>query len=521
LLATAVTALAAGSAVEYSRIYHRYAAYHFDSVGYRWGAVETYRNLELRGLRVALAGALTLKDPLDICLRVLIASPSLTQRYGHLVTALPFLWLFLFLLAGFAFARTGSTPLTLLACTPILAFPLVYRPHLGLADCLPEAAAAGLLGTALVCWLCAESLTRRGWAAACGLSLGLLVWQRTTCAVFAVLLFIPPAVFAFVRPRVAVRQVAAGLVVMIAPLALLGGTLCAFQGAWLYRYYARAGYGYAPPWPVLKFLYTLCTFVGLPGILLLLGAALGMCFLWPPNGRGNRDAVTAAWFVAGLPLVVAACRAQYAGFVWLWIPPLMLLPAALMGEGRGIRQSVAVAVLATTSLGAIHGAHARVANEPIRLIWLRPFFDVLIEALPARPLRIQLLINEWDLLFLNQAFFDARRREWDTGPALVSQHDSYYRGTFGSRSPEEIAQILAQSLEGREEMWVLGYCDPTDIKRTQTIKSDGPTIARPTLRLLNEHVAQSEAWQPLRRLWIRPVGCVTLYRYLPGRTWAR
>jgi hypothetical protein len=483
--------------------------------------VETYRNLELGGLSVALAGALTLKDPLDICLRVLTASPSLTQRYGHLVTALPFLGLFLFLLTGFVLARTGSTPLALLACTPILAFPLVYRPHLGLADCLPEAAAAGLLGTALICWMRAESLTRRVWAAACGLSLGLLVWQRTTWAVFAVLLFIPPAVFAFVRPRVAVRQVAAGLVFMVAPLALLGGTLFALQGAWLYRYYAGAGYGYASSWRVFKFLYTLCTFLGLPGIPLLLGAALGLRFLWPPSGRGNRDVVTAAWFVAGLPLVVAACRAQYAGFVWLWIPPLMLLPAALMGGERGLRQQVAVALLATTSLGAIHSAHARVANEPIHSIWLRPFFDALIEALPARPLRIQLLINEWDLLFLNQAFFDARRRQWDTGPALVSQHDSYYLGTFGSRPPEEIAQILAQSLEGREEMWVVGYCDPTDIDRTESLKSDGPTIARPTLRLLNEHVAQSEAWQPWRRLWMRPVGCVTLYRYVPGRTWAR
>jgi hypothetical protein len=518
LFATAVTALAAGPALEYSRIYYEHAAYHFDSSAYRWGAVATYRSLQSHGLGAALAGALHGKDSLDVVLRLLVAPSSLTQLYGHLVVALPFLWLFLFLLAGLVLDRTGSAPLALLACTPILAFPLVYRPYLGLADCLPETSAIGLMGTALVCWLRSDGLTKRIWAAGCGLSLGLLVWQRTVWAFYVVLVLIPPVVVALVRPRMAGRNVA-GLAALLTPLALLGGALWAVQGTMLYRYYAVVGYGYASPWRVLERLYGFCTFLGVPGIPLLLGAAVALAALWPPGERERYGVTTAAWFMVGMPLAVVASRAVYVGFVWLWIPPLMLLPAVLLGAGRGIRSQVAVGLLATISLSMVGYAHARIANEPID--WLetkqRPLFDAVIQALPARPLRIQFLVNEWDLLFLNQAYFDAGRRGWDAGPALVSQHDSYYTASFGSRGPEEIAQMLAHTLEGSQEMWVVGYCNPAAIDRTESIVRDGPTIARPTLRLLNEHVAKSEAWQRWRRLYLRPIGCVTVYRYVPGR----
>lgn len=106
--ATAVMILAIVPAVEYSRTYHRQAAYHFDSASYRWQAVDAFRELQSRGLGASVGRILRRKDALDQLLRLLVMPRSLTLRYGHLFIALPFLWLFLFLLSGYVLNRTGS-----------------------------------------------------------------------------------------------------------------------------------------------------------------------------------------------------------------------------------------------------------------------------------------------------------------------------------------------------------------------------------------------------------------------------
>jgi hypothetical protein len=306
---------------------------------------------------------------------------------------------------------------------------------------------------------------------------------------------------------------------MLAPVAASGLGLAAAQAATLYRYYAVAGYGYQAPAEVLRFLLDFAGSWALPGVLLCLGAALAAGPLRAP-GQGEPGAAwTAAWFVVGLPLAVAGSRAVYAGFVWCWIPALMLLPAALAGGGRGWRANVAATVLAAGTSAALPFAHASVVKEPVPQVWLeaRPFFDAVIRSLPERPLRVQLLVNEWDVLLQNQAFFDAGRRGWSRGPALISQHDSYYRERFGALPPEEIARLLAEALEGGEEMWAVAYCDSEAVERTPTLISDGPHVALPTLRLLNEHVRTSPDWLAVRTIDMAPTGCVTLYRYQPGR----
>src|SRR5260221_3390602 len=234
LVAGVVVALAVVPAVEYSRCYHQQAAYHWDAAGYRWGAVETYRALRARGVVPVVGGLLRgAKDSLDVSLRVITVPKSLTHRYGHLVTAVPILWLFLFLLASYVLGRTGSAPLALLACTPVLTFPLLYRPYLGLADCLPETSAVGLLGTALVCWLRSERLSNWRWASACGLALGLLAWQRTVWVIFAAPVFFPLTAVALLPPPAGRRGVWGGFVVFLLPPPVLccgPGAMHAGQG---------------------------------------------------------------------------------------------------------------------------------------------------------------------------------------------------------------------------------------------------------------------------------------------------
>jgi hypothetical protein len=536
--ATAVMILAAVPAVEYSRTYHQLAAYHFDSASYRWQAVDAFRELQSRGLGASVGRILRRKDALDQLLRLLVMPRSLTLRYGHLFVALPFLWLFLFLLSGYVLNRTGSPLLALLACTSILAFPLLYLPRLGLADDLPETTATWLLGTAVICWIRAEGLTRRRWAGACGLFLGLLAAQRTVAAVFAIMLFVPPVMVALLRRRAALRKVVAGLAAMLVPLGLLGVSLAVLQGASLYRYYSVLTYSYARFAEVLRFEFEISLMTAAPGILLILGAALTASLLWPPWGRGG-EAVTALWFATALPIVVAAFSSLYLGFVWLWIGLLALLPASLMRAGPGSRRRVALVLLVTATVASVAVAHVGVAREPVPMagMELRRRFDALIAALPPEPraLRVQLLIDDSELLFLNQAFFDAGRRGWYKGPALVSQHDSFYNAQFGSQSPEEVAQALTRAMEGRAaapiasrvgsgwfgsadespDTWVVGYCDPAGIEKEASFLADGMTRACPIVRLLNEHVARSKAWQPQRRLDIPQVGCVTVYRHVP------
>lgn len=540
VIATAVTILAAIPAAEYSRTYHKQAAYHFDSASYRWQAVDLFRELQARGLAVSFRRAFHRKDALDQSLRLLIVPWSLTLRYGHLFVALPFLWLFLFLLSGYVLEPSGSPFLALLACTSILAFPQLYQPRLGLADDLPETTAAWLLGTAVACWIRAEGLTRWRWAAACGLFLGLLAMQRTVAAVFALLLFVPPVVVALLRRRAAWPKAAAALAAMLIPLGLLGGTLAVLQRATLYRYYSVLTYSYANFWAVLRYEFEISPVATMPGILLVFGAALPASLLWPLRGRVG-EVITALWFVVGLPLVVAAFSSLYAGFVWLWMGLLAVLLASLVRAGPGDRHRAAVVLLAMATAVSTAVAHVSVAREPVAsaAIQLRRRADALIAALPAepRPLRLQLLIDDSELLLLNQAFFDAGREGWYKGPALVSQHDSFYRAQFGSQSPEEIAQRLASALEGgvkskilsqvgggwfgsadeSPDTWVVGYCDPAAIENESSFLTDGMTLARPTMKLLNEHVARSKAWQSQRRLEVPGVGCVTIYRHVSSQ----
>ena len=245
----------AAAGVALSREYYAVAPYHHDSAAARMYAVKLSETRRTDGLGAALREVLATRDSLEPTVRLLVAPASLRWLHGHLVTCMPLLALFLTLVAGFVWERSGSAALAAAATLLLPCFHYLYDPRLGFSDYWRESAATWLLGSAAACWLQSDDLRRRGWGHACGALLAALVMTRTVAGVYGAVLMAPLVARVLLQvygPSAdRVRRARLGWLLAIAAAGALATAL--LVGSKLYVYYVVTAWAYGSRGDVVRY----------------------------------------------------------------------------------------------------------------------------------------------------------------------------------------------------------------------------------------------------------------------------
>ncbi len=525
ILSLSLTLLAGWVAIHLSETYYVAAPYHYDSASYRLGSIRAHDRLISEGLGVSLLNFLTIKDGLDLSLRLVFAPDSLLHPYGHLAVLLPLMGLFIFITIWYVFRRTGSLLLGLAVVAFQFTFPLMYAPHFGIADYWKDNIATWLLGSAAISWLLSETLTRRRWSTLSGVFLGLLVFQRAVVGIYAAMLFGPLFMWAaYQRLREdGLKPALMRLGAFVTPALVIGGTVAILQGQQLYSYYFVTGYAYTTASGVANFLlntlFTKLGFapLGLAGVYLV---CLLLIRQWP---RQRGELVIGLWWVAGLPLAVMVSASLYHGFFPLWMVLLVVLLAVITPRtlSAGGNRWLALFFLAVALPSAL--IHYQMAiTESQNLVVTRgkepllQFYRELITIIAAQPepRRYGLMFDEIEAPLLNQAFFD-RGLRLDEPIIFQSIHDSYYRQKFGPLPPQEIANSQIKTLEQAAGTIAVTYCFPQRILIRSSYLETGQTIAAEVAGMITTHLLHSPHWQATYQL-NPPYGCLYVYQYTPA-----
>jgi hypothetical protein len=474
-------------------------------------AVKLSETRRTQGLGAALREVLATRDSLEPTVRLLAAPASLRRLRGHLVTCVPLLALFLTLVAGLVWERSGSPPLAVAATLLLPCFAYVHDPMGGFADYWRESSATWLLGSAVACWFWSDDLRRRGWGTACGALLAALVLTRTVAGIYGVLVLAP--FVARVLPHVlgaGADVVRRGRLSRLVAIAAAGAAVTVLLvGKKLYVYYFVTGWSYGASPDVLAYLAPQLLDRAALG-LLAVAAFVAAAWTLRPEGLPGRFWLDAVWLVTGIPLVVAASGGMYHGAIALATPLCVLLGARALAATRAARTTVALGLM-VLALAASAAQVALVRRQASRVAEagapLRRFYRELTGALLGRDpsVRYGLLFDAVDTIFVNTAFFD--RGIWPTG--TVSYHtvmDSYYRQHFPGLDAPGAARRNLEAVNARVGTLAVAFCTPDDVARSlpaQPFAREAGTLASVSLR-------DDPRWRALRR-FDAPVGCVMLY----------
>lgn len=476
--------------------------------------------LRRHGLESALRDVLATRDALEPTVRLLVAPDSLRRLRGHLLVAVPLLALFLALLAGVVWERSGSPLLALAATLLVPCFPFVHDPVAGLSDYWRESTATWLLGSAWVCWLQSDGLRRRGWGTGCGALVAALILTRQVAGAYALASLAPCVVQTLPRAfgRAADPAVRARLVRLVLPIAGAAALVVLLAGQKLYTYYVVTAWSYGGAGDVVRYLEAL-----VPERLGIGPLAVAAALAAPRRHLSRRAWLAVAWLCVSMPLVAVLSGGLYHGTFALATPMLVVAGAWALCAKRGAHPAAAAALVALLAfLGAAQ--HVRMRRHSLAVAALvqptRQFYRALTDAvLDGDPsARYGLLFDAVDTLFVNTAFFD--RGIWPSG--TVSFHsvvDSYYRQHFPGLDARAAGRANLEAL-ARPGTRAAAFCTAADAARSLPAQP----FAREAASVASEGLRDGPRWKALRR-FDAPVGCVLLYERVetdlaPDEKWA-
>jgi hypothetical protein len=535
MLAIGLAALAGLISERLARQYWGVMAYYPDSSAYRYYAIQAFEVLRRDGWGAALMYSLALKDGLDVTLRVVLWPSMLTRLFGHLAVLVPLMSSFMFLTIWYVYRKTQSFFAGVLTVGSLFSAGLIYGPFAGISDYLKDVVGCWLVGIACMTWLLADQMAHRRWTFLCGLSLGMLVMQRTGAAIYLAPLFMVLFLVA-VRTRVhadgwarALRQMA----LFAVPAVLLTLLVLAVQLATLRTYYFGYGFNYGSFGFIARSLAEFITAQGgrilwvVPVLWLL--SALGMT-RWPDR---IWDVAIALWFVVGFPVAIVLSGSGFvAGFYTCWTVLLVVLLATLIPRAspqanRRALRGLALVVIAVGSVSQYNSASDLVTHPNPHYVAMRETFVKIANILvsqPEEPRRYSMIFTEASVDFWNIVYFDVDKAKGLSllNVGVFSVHDTYYTAQFGDMSAERIVQEDVARFEKSPGTIVVANCKPEDVlKQSWFIPNPavpylatGNSLAATIAVQLADYVRRSPRWKAIGKL-DSPFGCLYAYRYEP------
>lgn len=155
LWAVAVTLLAGYLSVSLEKRYLDHHPYFFDAVSYSLYNAKLHQRIQEAGQAKVIREELSNNNrhPLRTVPLVIFAPSLLAHPYGHLATALPSLFAFIFLFAYTLYRKAGRLSLALAGSSIVAMLPGLYNPVSGIAAYWLDLTAALLIGAAVLALL--------------------------------------------------------------------------------------------------------------------------------------------------------------------------------------------------------------------------------------------------------------------------------------------------------------------------------------------------------------------------------
>lgn len=521
-----LTITAAGAALEVLSTYIEDHSYFYDAATYLLHNARLHTRLAEEG-RLTLAAHEWLENdrfPLRTVPLILIAPGLLAHPFGHLATALPALFILLFLLGWTVYQRTGFLLYALACMALFVAARHFYQPNVGLAAYWLDSPAAFLTGAAALALLNSRTGQSYPWLAAFAGLASATVLCRYAAGVF-VFFQCAPVLVAYLcirwRRERTVRSV-------LAPVLLIGGIVAALTGYYLVShfesnrfYYSQLGYGASKGVPAATYdlFKNLVLTAGLP-VLGILAALFVAQLAW----FGTRSSV---WFaqadlvwLAGAHLLFMAVILQTVGHPlihWYALAPLFLLASVPLPWHRAwssLRVQRAAAFLLLVSLGLLvfnARAYQRAAGAPSpHAVSLKELDVALADELDRQGSQLV-----WNTYFDDRAWLPSLEAYYRTGhlplPAghdLFTLHETFWKAYYPGLGPEEVSRRVFE----RTCRWVdvaVVVADPAAADRPMS-----NAITSEVARYLAQTIARDPRWQRIFTIDHAVFGKLVGYRNL-------
>jgi hypothetical protein len=502
--------------------YLKHYGYFFDPASYYLHNIDLYRLYQQSGLQAALTYELThnARFPARTVPYLLIAPQKLVTNLGHMWSEVPFIWLFLWMLASTILKRTHSPMFAIASISLFCGVPYLYDPTLGIAGYWLDFTSACALGSGALCLVNYCQSRNPWWMAAFGALASAAALSRFSSAIYVLSyasLAVPVALFAQIRNsshcswKSVLTGLAAALLTAAPGLFFLFGFLEHNR-----TYYST--YGYAFGAPVLQsILWTgpaLVRLMGMPILLVLLAfSTTHIILLLAGRSENLRVSLAASWFPISVFAFVCFIVKAVDGWHCLvyFIPALLVSSFVPFGLLRPHHiwwrvTAIAFAVLAATTTIVSYSTFEHLSVNPPPHLALRKQAD---SAMARQILSTQApSFMQFDTesmmpqleVFLNHGFFS----KWPS--MMFSIHEAYMKNYYPGKTPTEAAGSAFAHLK-EEVALVAIFADPKDaLKNGAFDNSYSATVAHQ----VSQMVQSDSGWSQLRHIE-SPKGKLMLY----------
>jgi hypothetical protein len=443
------------------------------------------------------------RDPIRTLPLILLAPKLLSSPMGHLLTAVPMLFSFLFLIAVITYKRTHSLLFSILSAGLILPLNGIYSPVLGFGDYWLDLPASFAMGSAALSLLQYGIKFDRRWLMLFGCFFSITATARFSAAFYlltfagvVLLLYFVQQLKDAYRSKSSIAKSALLLALTTAPgLAFLLTNILGVSS-----YYSTYGYAFnstvfqSLSWTWLAVRYYFGTAV--IGSLLLIWIAGG--FLALKEKRTRTYFLLNAWLpisqIVFLCLIVKAVDGVH--------PVLYLVPALLVVASAGIKfDGTRAKKIACIVLILIEVAFGVVNFQTNMHLAKSPPPDAIVNKISDRQIAKCIVDNkiksfaQFDVETLNpvlEAFFAS---DWCCHEQpFFSIHESYLKGANPGLSPVQVAELIYRKTMSEAQMIAIHH-DAANIKLSTAINNE---YSRTLAAYMTQHVPNNNHWTFVR-----------------------
>jgi hypothetical protein len=473
--------------------------YFYDAAAYHQVHIDLYHAFLRDGLWTTVLNQLLNNDrgPLRTIPYLLLAPKLLTSPTGHLWTAAPFLWLFLFLFCSTAQSSTKSLLLSVCATTFFVGIPFLYDPTHGIAAFWLDLTAALALGSAALCLIRFAQSGNNGWMVAFGALASATVLSRWSAAAYLVTFasLALPAALATRLPNW--KNVGTGIACAL--LTALPGiifTVYFFKSA--SHYYRVAGYALnatvaqSLQWAAS----TLNELLGttLLCCLLLMAALNAAC--WMKNRTSNSVNLIALWMpVSFFVFLCLVCKVGLAHHPLFYFAPALAVAAfcplaPVVNRKKHLALCVTLLTVGVSSSISSYEHFRRIANNPPSTFKMIKQTDVALAQLIASTQARSFLRFDTQSVFPCLEAFYTYGSYCNEAP-YFSVHPFHLTSVYPGKTPEQVAVAAYAAVKSNVDLIVV-FANPEQALAPHTFSNPySQSVSREVAR----RVPNDSSWQ--------------------------
>jgi hypothetical protein len=441
--------------------------YFFDAVSYSFYNAKLYQRIQEVGQGTVLQEELSNNNrhPLRTLPLVMLAPLLLAHPFGHMATALPALFVFIFLIAYTIYKEARQFLPAIAGSFTAILLPGLYNPVSGIAAYWLDLTAAFLVGSAALALLnsnCARDLRWLAFYAVLGSLAAFARYVSVAYLLFATM----PVLLWFLFNEVRVKH--NWLRSVILPVIVVAGVSLILAGPFLFahlrsvsEFYSVYGYAVGVPLKIssVAALVSLKEFIGPAGFLAIMIVSCTWLYISKSNGRIDASALLVrVWLFFSIPIfliiIIKTSAIHTISYAVILMLVALVIPrfSSVSGNGGGGIPSwanlIVLLVMAAGWVGYYTSAWKQSANPSSDAAETKALQTKIADLVAGYGKKVvwNAYFDEWSWIPSLDSFYRHKVLPLPLGQDYVfSIHESVYRGNFPGWSEQKIYAALEKN----------------------------------------------------------------------------